>query len=506
MQNGNESSRRRAGGRWATFRFSVVGPLLAAPPDKGELQKAIKEMARKTWRHPVTGEPTRYGFATIERWYYRAKGERLDPVGALGRKVRADSGQQPAMPDDLRDKLRAQYKEHPSWSYQLHADNLAVVATDELNHVCAPSYPPVRRFMKRSGLLKRRRRGPRHSEGARLAEQRFESREVRSYEVGYVHGLWHADFHPGSRRVLTPEGEWVTPMLFGALDDRSRLCCHLQWYLHQTAENFVHGLSQAFQKRALPRALMTDNGKPMTAAETEEGLGRLSIIHDPTLPYSPEQNAKKENFWGQIEGRLLPMLESVEELTLPLLNEATCAWMELGYNRAIHSEIGEPPLTRYLAGPEVGRPAPSTEELRQVFTTERGRKQRRSDGTLTLDGVRFEVPSRYRHFERLTVRYARWDLSCAWLTDARTDTILCPIYPLDKERNADGQRRSFEPIDEPVGDAEPPSSGIAPLLKKLMADYAAFGLPPAYLPKDEPAREPEEPADQDGDDEEEHHG
>jgi len=41
MQNGNESSRRRTGGRWATFRFSVVGPLLAAPPDKGELQKAI---------------------------------------------------------------------------------------------------------------------------------------------------------------------------------------------------------------------------------------------------------------------------------------------------------------------------------------------------------------------------------------------------------------------------------------------------------------------------------
>jgi hypothetical protein len=198
MRNDDDSSRPRAGGRWATFRFSVVGPLLAAPPDKGELQKAIEALARKTWRHPVTGEPTRYGFATIERWYYRAKGERLDPVGALGRKVRADSGQQPAMLDDLRDKLRTQYKEHPSWSYQLHADNLAVVATDELKHERAPSYPTVRRFMKASGLLKRRRRGPRHSEGAKLAEQRFQSREVRSYEVGYVHGLWHADFHPGS--------------------------------------------------------------------------------------------------------------------------------------------------------------------------------------------------------------------------------------------------------------------------------------------------------------------
>jgi hypothetical protein len=27
-----------------------------------------------------------------------------------------------------------------------------------------------------------------------------------------------------------------------------------------------------------------------------------------------------------------------------------------------------------------------------------------------------------------------------------------------------------------------PTTGIAPLLKKMIADYAATGLPPAYLP------------------------
>ncbi|MGH8848101.1 MAG: hypothetical protein ACREXQ_12810, partial [Polaromonas sp.] len=42
--------------------------------------------------------------------------------------------------------------------------------------------------------------------------------------------LWHLDFHHGSRKVLTRQGEWVTPMLLGVLDDRSRLVCHLQWY------------------------------------------------------------------------------------------------------------------------------------------------------------------------------------------------------------------------------------------------------------------------------------
>src|SRR5690606_37412112 len=104
-------------------------------------------------------------------------------------------------------------------------------------------------------------------------------REMRSFEVEHVHGLWHLDFHDGSRKVLTADGEYKTPQLLGVLDDRSRICCHLQWYLEETAEALIHGLCQAFQKRGLPRSLLTDNGAAMQAAETIEGLERLSIVH-----------------------------------------------------------------------------------------------------------------------------------------------------------------------------------------------------------------------------------
>ena len=98
-------------------------------------------------------------------------------------------------------------------------------------------------------------------------------------------------------------------MLLGVIDDRSRLVCHLQWYLDETAESLVHGLSQAFMKRGLPRALMTDNGAAMLAEETVTGLATLGIVHQTTLPYSPYQNAKQESFWGRVEGRLMAMLE-----------------------------------------------------------------------------------------------------------------------------------------------------------------------------------------------------
>ena len=57
------------------------------------------------------------------------------------------------------------------------------------------------------------------------------------------------------------------------------------------------------------------------------------------------------------------------------------------------------------------------------------------------------------------------------------------LYPLDKTRNADGVRRA---IQTPASDDGPsPAPGIAPLLKKLMADYAATGLPPAYIPQED---------------------
>jgi len=155
--------------------------------------------------------------------------------------------------------------------------------------------------------------------------------------------------------------------------------------LSETAENLVHGLCQAFEKRGLPRALMSDNGSAMTAAETVQGLERLGIIHEKTLPYSAYQNGKQEVFWAQVEGRLLAMLESCIDLTLAQLNEATLAWIELEYNRKVHSEIAQTPLARYTEAKDVGRPCPDSEHLRQALTAQLSRAQRQSDGTLSVE-------------------------------------------------------------------------------------------------------------------------
>jgi len=292
--------------------------------------------------------------------------------------------------------LHAQHLAHPTWSYQLHADNLEAAAAEDEGLDSVPSYSVIRRYMKENGLVRRKKKKSK-------AERVHVAREQRSYEAAHVHELWHADFHKGSRRVLCPDGKWRDAKLFAALDDRSRLCCHLQWYLDETAESFVHGLCQALQKRGRPRRLMTDNGAAMKAAETCEGLERLSIKQELTLPYSPEHNAKVEVFWAQVEGRPMAMLESVPDLSLELLNEATLAWAEMEYNRKRHSETGCTPLRRFVDEADVGRPCPPSEVLRSAFRQKVVRKQRRSDGTVTVEGRRYEVPSRYRNLEKMCV-------------------------------------------------------------------------------------------------------
>ncbi len=115
--------------------------------------------------------------------------------------------------------------------------------------------------------------------------------------------------------------------------------------------------------------------------------------------------------------------------------------------------------------------------------------QRQSDGTISLGGVRFEVPGRYRHFREVTVRYARWDLGRVDLVDPRSGTILAPLYPLDKTANADGRRARFETgaLGDPPADGGPRKDGpLPPLLKSILEEYSATGLPPAYLPKTSP--------------------
>ena len=461
--------------RWARLRFAIIGPLLAAPPARGELQNALRALSCRTWKHPTTGRPIQFGKSTLERWFYAARGAHQDPVGVLKTKVRSDAGRHRVVSPRLVEAIHAQYRQHSGWTVQLHYDNLvALLGKDDV-----PSYATVRRYFAAHGL----RRTPRRSRSTASAQ--FTRREMRSFEAEHCNALWHLDFHKGSRKVLTARG-WAKTLVLCVIDDRSRLATHVQWYLDEDTRSLVHGFTQALMRRGLPRALLTDNGGPMISEEFRNGLHALGILHDTTLPRTPEANGKQERLWSTLEGRLVAMLENVKDLSLELLNRATHAWVELDYHHTRHSEMGCSPLERYSAGPDVGRECPSAEVLRRAFRAEVSRVQRWSDGTVSLMGQRFEVPSRFAHLKRAQLRYARWDLSSVDLVDARSGALLSTLYPLDKAANFSGERRavSGSAAAEQTMPSQP-GEAIPPLLKKLLAEFAATGLPPPYLAEDD---------------------
>jgi hypothetical protein len=60
--------------------------------------------------------------------------------------------------------------------------------------------------------------------------------------------------------------------------------------------------------------------------------------------------------------------------------------------------------------------------------------------------------------------------------------VLCSITPVDKSANASGERRKItHQVEKEIlvsGGEEPP------LLQKILQEYAATGVPPSYIPKD----------------------
>ena len=293
----------------ALFRSEIVGSLTRRELDRGDLSQALLELSQQRFRPPRAKSTKTYSVTTLERWYYAAR-RAGDPLVALSDRRRMRAGRFPSLSAQAEAALLAQYREHPGWTVQLHYDNLKVVLAGH----ALPSYPTVRRFFRARGM--QRRRAPRRgSDGAVAARDRLEQREVRSFEMEHIGALWHLDYHHGSRRVLTRDGQWLQPFLMCIMDDRSRLVCHAQWYLDESACSLVHALTQAILKRGLPRALMSDNGAAMLAGETTNGLARLGVVHQTTLPYSPYQNAKQESFWARVESRLMAMLEGEAQLS-----------------------------------------------------------------------------------------------------------------------------------------------------------------------------------------------
>ena len=175
----------------------------------------------------------------------------------------------------------------------------------------------------------------------------------------------------------------------------------------------------------------------------------------------------------------MEMLRGTENSTLAFVNNAAQAWVEQDYHRKVHREIGTTPLQRMMDGASVARPAPDTATLHLAFTRKITRTPRRSDATVVVDGIRYELPAHFGHLRSVSLRSPSWDKSQMTLVDPETGGPVARLLPQDKAQNASGRRRSIQSPPKPIPTGAPKDAAaglIAPVARRVCRHRIATGL------------------------------
>jgi hypothetical protein len=120
------------------------------------------------------------------------------------------------------------------------------------------------------------------------------------------------------------------------------------------------------------------------------------------------------------------------------------------------------------------------------------RTLRKQDSTITLDGVRFQIPQQYSHIDSILLRYSRWDLGEAEILCPDTHKSLCLIYPLNKLENSNALRKNTESkVEQKNSSSFEEENGefldlnthqIPPLLAHLLRQHALQYPLSGYIP------------------------
>ncbi len=214
------------------------------------------------------------GYKWIERW------EQEGPEG-LRERSRAPHHHPQAVDQEMRKRVLAVRDQHPDWG------------PHKLLGWLLPRYPEVERWpsastvgewLKREGLVRKRRSKPRSTPtGAPLSEAQGSN------------DVWCADFKGWFR---TGDGQRCDPLTISDLHTRYLICCQI---VSKPSTESVQRLFQAaFRQYGLPQFIRTDNGAPF-ATVAYGGLSRLSvgwiklgITPQRIQPGQPQQNGAHE--------------------------------------------------------------------------------------------------------------------------------------------------------------------------------------------------------------------
>jgi putative transposase len=406
----------------ALFRLAILGELASRERlSAGELKSMLLSRS-KVWHKKPNGDSVQYSAKAIERWYYVWRRFGID---GLNPKKRSDSGYS-TIAEMTQQFLLDAKREAPSRSLRtlIHLAELkGIVAHGQLSRAS------VHRLLARQQLSKRT-----HADSQQI--------ERRSFEALHAGDTWYGDVLHGPK-IDTPQGMQKT-YLVTLMDDASRLICHSGFYLNETAVSVEYALKEALLKRGMPKKLVIDNGAAYRAETLQKICARLEIQLIYGRPYEPESKGKLERWHRTLRESFLAELQLSHVRGLDEMNAKLWVWVEHYYHRQPHSGLANhlTPLERWQQELSCVRSLGLLAKDLDTYFYHRIKRQVRKDGTLSYEGMHYEVPHALASQSVYLVIEPHQGIA-QWVESLDYKKI-GEVYPLDKKANYHRRRQRPE--------------------------------------------------------------
>jgi putative transposase len=331
-----------------------------------------------------------YSARTLEGWYYA---HQAGGFTGLEARRRSDSGQIRALDPQVAQAILELRKSQPGLTVTAILDRLRAQGIIEPGGGCSRS--TVYRFLHREGLDRHRLRALINEVGG----------PTKAWESASPNTLWMADVMDGPSLKNEGKGGAQHTWLVATLDDYSRLSPHAQFYPHQKITALLDCLRQGFERRGLPEALYTDQGKIFTGSQLKLVCANLGIRLLHARPYAAWSKGKIERFFRTLQESFFAELSFEPAADLELLNRRLWSWIENVYHRRNHAArnaanspmLGLRPLSGIRRSFRLGDPQSGNwHEASLLHLNRLPEETRRSHRRLPMGRHHDEVPQGHR--------------------------------------------------------------------------------------------------------------
>ncbi|RLB79659.1 MAG: hypothetical protein DRH17_13455 [Deltaproteobacteria bacterium] len=331
---------------------------------------------------------------------YRQKG----PAGLLFYRSRPKS---PRIHDEqLRDKIIELVHEIPTRSVPTLR---RLLSEDELyaEKIGCLSDRTIYRFLTENGLSMRERFRLLKQDG-RLSYHGFEAPHSLALVQGDARdGIW----------LQFPDGKTRKSYLFLWLDDFSRKILFGKYYDSEKLPCLEDSFKYMILRWGIPLRIYVDNGKVYISRHFMGVLAELQIKQLRHKPYQAHAKGKVESVMRTVKQEFQQEAQVADFHTLEELNSAFWAWVEVVYNKRVHSATGESPDERFLKNlPENHKRISDLESFNRLFLWKETRTVSKY-GKIKLYSNQYPVQNA-PHGTAVWVRFDPFDLDEVYIYDA----------------------------------------------------------------------------------------